>query len=123
MKRAAGRRLERIRHFAGHRGARPAGEREIRHRVEQHSRVGVLRTLEERDIRFVRLWFTDVLGTLKSIAVAPAELEGAFADGIGFDGSAIEGYSRIQEADVLAHNLAVEITGKGRPVDLWLHTI
>src|SRR5579864_7346432 len=51
----------------------------------------VLRTLEERDIRFVRLWFTDVLGTLKSVAVAPAELEGAFADGIGFDGSAIEG--------------------------------
>ena len=46
----------------------------------------VLRTLEERDIRFVRLWFTDVLGTLKSIAVSPAELEGAFADGIGFDG-------------------------------------
>ena len=47
----------------------------------------MLRTLEERDIRFVRLWFTDVLGTLKSIAVAPAELEGAFADGIGFDRS------------------------------------
>ncbi len=39
----------------------------------------VLRTLEERDIRFVRLWFTDVLGTLKSVAIAPAELEGAFA--------------------------------------------
>src|SRR6185437_4307895 len=55
----------------------------------------VLRTLEERDIRFVRLWFTDVLGTLKSIAVAPAELEGAFADGIGFDGSAIEGFARM----------------------------
>ncbi|MGH8917292.1 MAG: glutamine synthetase beta-grasp domain-containing protein, partial [Actinomycetes bacterium] len=52
----------------------------------------VLRTLEERDIRFVRLWFTDVLGYLKSVAVAPAELEGAFAAGIGFDGSAIEGF-------------------------------
>ncbi len=51
----------------------------------------VLRTLEERDIRFVRLWFTDVLGFLKSVAVAPAELEGAFAEGIGFDGSAVEG--------------------------------
>ena len=48
----------------------------------------VLRTLEERDIRFVRLWFTDVLGFLKSVAIAPAELEGAFAEGIGFDGSA-----------------------------------
>ena len=52
----------------------------------------VLRTIEERDIRFVRLWFTDVVGTLKSVAVAPAELEGAFAEGIGFDGSAIEGF-------------------------------
>ena len=51
----------------------------------------VLRTIEERDIRFVRLWFTDVLGQLKSVAVAPAELEGAFAEGIGFDGSAISG--------------------------------
>ena len=54
----------------------------------------VLRTIEERDIRFVRLWFTDVLGTLKSVAVAPAELEGAFAEGLGFDGSAIEGFAR-----------------------------
>src|SRR6266566_4286007 len=62
----------------------------------------VLRTLEERDIRFVRLWFTDVLGYLKSVAVAPAELEGAFAEGIGFDGSAIEGFARIFEADMLA---------------------
>ena len=61
----------------------------------------VLRTLEERDIRFVRLWFTDVLGTLKSVAVAPAELEGAFADGIGFDGSAIEGFARVYEADMI----------------------
>jgi glutamine synthetase len=62
----------------------------------------VLRTLEERDIRFVRLWFTDVLGVLKSVAVAPAELEGAFDEGIGFDGSAIEGFARVHEADVLA---------------------
>ncbi len=62
----------------------------------------VLRTLEERDIRFVRLWFTDVLGVLKSVGVAPAELEGAFAEGIGFDGSAIEGFARVYEADMLA---------------------
>src|SRR6202167_5877589 len=62
----------------------------------------VLRTLEERDIRFVRLWFTDVLGYLKSVAVAPAELEGAFAEGIGVDGSAVEGFSRVYEADMLA---------------------
>ncbi|KHL09088.1 glutamine synthetase [Mumia flava] len=62
----------------------------------------VLRALEERDVRFVRLWFTDVLGHLKSVAVAPAELEGAFEEGIGFDGSAIEGFARVHEADMLA---------------------
>ena len=61
----------------------------------------VLRTIEERDIRFIRLWFTDVLGFLKSVAIAPAELEGAFAEGIGFDGSAIEGFARVYEADML----------------------
>lgn len=62
----------------------------------------VLRTLEERDIRFVRLWFTDVLGTLKSVSVAPAELESAFEEGIGFDGSAIEGFARVVESDMVA---------------------
>ena len=62
----------------------------------------VLRAIEERDIRFIRLWFTDVLGILKSVAIAPAELEGAFAEGIGFDGSSIEGLARVYEADMLA---------------------
>ncbi|MCW2779778.1 MAG: L-glutamine synthetase [Marmoricola sp.] len=62
----------------------------------------VLRALEERDVRFIRLWFTDVLGYLKSVAIAPAELEGAFSEGIGFDGSAIEGFARVTEADMLA---------------------
>jgi len=63
----------------------------------------VLRTIEERNVKFVRLWFTDVAGTLKSVAIAPAEIEGAFAEGIGFDGSAIEGLARSYEADMLAH--------------------
>ena len=62
----------------------------------------VLRTLEERNIRFVRLWFTDVLGFLKSVAIAPAELQSAFSEGIGFDGSAIEGFARMTESDMLA---------------------
>jgi glutamine synthetase len=62
----------------------------------------VLRTVEERDIRFIRLWFTDVLGFLKSVAITTAELEGAFVEGIGFDGSAIDGFARVQEADMLA---------------------
>ncbi|MFW7415762.1 glutamine synthetase family protein [Demequina sp. SO4-18] len=62
----------------------------------------VLRSVEERDIRFIRLWFTDVLGILKSVAIAPAELENAFSEGIGFDGSAIEGLTRVSESDMLA---------------------
>jgi len=62
----------------------------------------VLRTVEERGVRLVRLWFTDVLGQLKSFAISPAELEGAFADGMTFDGSSIDGFSRTQESDVLA---------------------
>jgi glutamine synthetase len=62
----------------------------------------VLRTVEERSVRFVRLWFTDVLGFLKSVEITPAELEVALSEGMTFDGSTIEGYSRIQEADMLA---------------------
>jgi glutamine synthetase len=62
----------------------------------------VLRTVEERNIRFIRLWFTDVLGFLKSFAITPAELEHAFEDGMGFDGSSIEGYARVTESDTLA---------------------
>jgi glutamine synthetase len=62
----------------------------------------VLRTVEERGIRFIRLWFTDVLGFLKSFAITPSELETAFTEGMGFDGSSIEGFSRIQESDMVA---------------------
>ncbi|MBU6315139.1 MAG: type I glutamate--ammonia ligase [Acidobacteria bacterium] len=62
----------------------------------------VLRTVEERGVRFIRLWFTDVLGNLKSFAISPAELENALEDGMTFDGSAIDGFSRVQESDVLA---------------------
>ncbi|HLS14980.1 MAG TPA: type I glutamate--ammonia ligase [Beutenbergiaceae bacterium] len=62
----------------------------------------VLRSIEERDIRFIRLWFTDVLGILKSVAIAPAELENAFSEGIGFDGSSIQGLARVSESDMIA---------------------
>ena len=51
----------------------------------------VLRTVEERGVRLIRLWFTDVLGQLKSLAISPAELEAAFDEGLHFDGSAIDG--------------------------------
>ncbi len=53
-------------------------------------------------MRLVRLWFTDVLGNLKSLAISPAELDNALTDGMTFDGSSIDGFSRVQEADVLA---------------------
>jgi glutamine synthetase len=62
----------------------------------------VLRTVEERGVRFIRLWFTDVLGFLKSFAITPAEMETAFTEGMGFDGSSIEGFARIQESDMVA---------------------
>jgi glutamine synthetase len=62
----------------------------------------VLRSVEERRVRFVQLWFTDVLGTLKSFSITPQELENALEEGMTFDGSAIDGFSRVQESDMLA---------------------
>jgi glutamine synthetase len=62
----------------------------------------VLRTVEERGVRFVQMWFTDVLGTPKSFQITPAELENALEEGMTFDGSTIDGFSRVQESDVLA---------------------
>ncbi len=62
----------------------------------------VLRTVEERHVRFVQLWFTDVLGVPKSIQITPAELEVALDEGLTFDGSSVDGFSRVQESDVLA---------------------
>ena len=56
----------------------------------------------ELGVRFIRFWFTDILGFLKSFAITPAELESAFANGMRFDGSAINGFSRDQESDMLA---------------------
>ena len=68
----------------------------------QSQREYVLRTVEERGVRYVQLWFTDVLGTPKSFAITPAELENALEEGMTFDGSAIDGFSRVKESDVLA---------------------
>ena len=62
----------------------------------------VIKTVEERDVHFIRFWFTDVLGMLKSFAVTDTELEGAFDEGMGFDGSSIDGFTRIQESDMVA---------------------
>ncbi|MGH2625736.1 MAG: glutamine synthetase beta-grasp domain-containing protein, partial [Anaerolineales bacterium] len=62
----------------------------------------VLRTVEERGVRFIQLWFTDVLGIPKAFDITPAEMENALEEGMTFDGSAIDGFSRVQESDVLA---------------------
>ena len=69
---------------------------------EKLTKEDVLRIVEDKQIKFVRFWFTDVLGFLKSFAVTPAELEGAFDEGMGFDGSSIEGFARIEESDMVA---------------------
>lgn len=61
----------------------------------------VLQDVASRGIRFIRLWFTDVAGQLKSVAIDPGELEDAFSEGIGFDGSSIEGLTRVHESDML----------------------
>jgi glutamine synthetase len=70
--------------------------------MNEEQRNYVLHTVEERGVRLVRLWFTDVLGNLKSFAISPVELENALEDGMTFDGSSIDGFSRVQESDVLA---------------------
>lgn len=62
----------------------------------------VLKAVEENDVKFIRLWFTDILGTLKSFAITKEELELALDEGMGFDGSSIEGYRDIEESDMVA---------------------
>ncbi len=71
--------------------------------ADKLTKQDVLKIVEDKQIKFIRLWFTDVLGTLKSFAVTPAELEGAFDEGMGFDGSSIDGFARIQESDMVAY--------------------
>jgi len=71
--------------------------------TDKSTKEDVLRIVEDKQIKFVRFWFTDVLGNLKSFAVTPAELEGAFDEGMGFDGSSIEGFTRIEESDMVAY--------------------
>jgi len=62
----------------------------------------ILKLAKEKNVRFIRLWFTDVLGFLKGFAITPSELEGALEEGMGFDGSSIEGFGRIEESDMIA---------------------
>ena len=62
----------------------------------------VIKTTKDKDIKLIRLWFTDILGFLKSFSITPRELESALVDGVGFDGSSIEGFARIDESDMVA---------------------
>ncbi len=62
----------------------------------------VLKFVKEKDVSFIQFWFTDVLGMLKTFAITPSELEDGMAEGMGFDGSSIEGFARIEESDMVA---------------------
>jgi len=70
--------------------------------MEKKDRQYVIETVKSHDVKFIRLWFTDILGFLKSFAITADELEGALDEGMGFDGSSIEGFARIDESDMIA---------------------
>ncbi len=66
------------------------------------SKKDVMKIVKERNVSFIQIWFTDILGVLKGFAITPSELEGALTEGMGFDGSSIEGFARIEESDMIA---------------------
>jgi len=70
--------------------------------VSKMDKEYVLKTAKEQNVKFIRFWFADILGFLKSFAITVEELEAGLEDGMGFDGSSIEGFARIEESDVIA---------------------
>ena len=62
----------------------------------------VLKSARDLGVKFIRLWFTDILGALKNVAITIEELEEALEEGVGFDGSAVEGFTRVEESDMIA---------------------
>ncbi|MGD8881821.1 MAG: glutamine synthetase family protein [Desulfobacterales bacterium] len=70
--------------------------------LQLKSKKDVLKIVRDRDVSFIQIWFTDILGILKSFAITPSELENALMEGMGFDGSSIEGFARIEESDMIA---------------------
>ncbi|MDD2752794.1 MAG: glutamine synthetase beta-grasp domain-containing protein, partial [Candidatus Omnitrophica bacterium] len=70
--------------------------------MAKKTKAEILKLAKERKVKFIRLWFTDVLGFLKGFAITVDELEGALEEGMGFDGSSIEGFARIEESDMIA---------------------
>jgi glutamine synthetase len=71
-------------------------------RSKDESKEYVLKMAKDHDVKFIKMWFTDTLGFLKSFAITREELEQALEDGMGFDGSSIEGFARIDESDMVA---------------------
>ncbi|HTY45730.1 MAG TPA: glutamine synthetase family protein, partial [Patescibacteria group bacterium] len=70
--------------------------------MAKKTKSDILKLVKQNNVKFIRLWFTDVLGFLKGFAITPQELDGALEEGMGFDGSSIEGFARIEESDMVA---------------------
>ncbi len=98
--------IQRVREFSDEMVAYTSEYVPIEHGVPQGltltSKEEVMAYIKDHDITSIRLWFTDILGFVKMFEVTPAEIDGAFDEGMGFDGSSVEGYQRIQESDMVA---------------------
>ena len=70
--------------------------------MAEKTRQDVFKIVKDKKVKFIKLWFVDILGQLKSFTITDGELEGAFKEGMGFDGSSIEGFARIHESDLVA---------------------
>ena len=70
--------------------------------MAKRTKEDILKIVKEKDVKFIRLWFTDILGQVKSFSITDSELDGALENGMGFDGSSITGYQSIEESDMLA---------------------
>lgn len=70
--------------------------------MTKRTKQDILKLVKENDVKFIRLWFTDIVGQVKSFAITDKELEGALDNGMGFDGSSITGYQDIEESDMIA---------------------
>jgi glutamine synthetase len=81
---------------------RPTSARLDSPRAAQTEQEKVLKAVDELGVKFIELWFTDILGYLKAFTITRQELDGALAEGMGFDGSSIEGFTRIDESDMIA---------------------
>lgn len=69
----------------------------------RYTKEDVFRLVEEQDVRFIRLQFTDIFGIIKNVSITPSQLEKALSNGCMFDGSSIESFARIEESDMVLH--------------------